>query len=89
MKLFKILLLPIVLGLFSLPVFADPVNINTADVPTLAKNLKGIGPKAASAIVAYRKQHGAFKRADDLARVKGIGLKTVAKNRANILVSSK
>jgi competence protein ComEA len=31
--------------------------------------------------VAYREQHGPFKSIDQLALVKGIGLKTVEKNR--------
>ena len=38
------------------------------------------------AIVSYRKQHGAFQTADDLALVKGIGDSTVEKNRDNIVV---
>ena len=70
--------------LFSVPVFAGPVNINTADAATLAAELKGVGAKTAAAIVAYRDQHGAFKSADDLVKVKGIGAKTVEKNRKNI-----
>src|SRR5262245_51019082 len=52
--------------------WADAVNINTADARTIAKELKGIGVARAQAIVAYRNEHGPFKTADDLARVKGI-----------------
>ena len=35
----------------------------------------------------YRKQHGAFRSAEELAMVKGIGLKTVEKNRDRIVVA--
>lgn len=60
---------------------AGPVNINTADAATLSKNLKGIGPSKAAAIVEYREKHGPFKSADQLTQVKGIGKKVVAMNR--------
>ena len=63
---------------------AGPVDINSADASTLAKELKGIGPAKAEAIVAYRKQNGPFKSADDLARVKGIAQKVIDENRSNI-----
>ena len=63
---------------------AGPVDVNTADAKTLAKELDGIGMSRAQAIVEHRKAHGPFKSAEDLARVKGIGLKTVEQNRANL-----
>ena len=44
------------------------------------------GPSKAEAIVAYRKEHGSFKSPEQLALVKGIGLKTVEKNRDRILL---
>lgn len=69
---------------FSSTLFAGPVNINSADAATLSNSLTGIGPAKAKAIVAYRKQHGPFKAAEELTAVKGIGEGTVAKNRANI-----
>jgi competence protein ComEA len=65
---------------------AGPVNINTADAKTIAKELKGIGLSRAQAIVAHREKNGPFKSADDLARVKGVGMKVVEQNRANIKV---
>ena len=43
-------------------------------------------PSKAEAIVAYRKEHGSFKSPEQLALVKGIGLKTVEKNRDRILI---
>ncbi|MFA5684728.1 MAG: ComEA family DNA-binding protein [Lysobacteraceae bacterium] len=63
---------------------AGPVNINTADAPTLAANLHGVGPAKAQAIVEHRQTKGPFKSADQLAEVKGIGLATVEKNRERI-----
>ncbi len=59
------------------------VNINTASVAELC-NLSGIGEVKAKAIVEYRTQNGKFTSIDDLANVKGIGPKTVEKNRARI-----
>lgn len=65
---------------------ADEVNINTADAPTLAAELKGIGLAKARAIVEHRENNGDFTNADELALVKGIGLRTVDINRDNIKV---
>jgi competence protein ComEA len=65
---------------------AERVNINTADAPTLDRVLIGVGPSKAEAIVVYRKAHGAFKSADMLAEVKGIGLATIGKNRDRIVL---
>lgn len=65
---------------------AEKVNINTADAATLDRVLVNVGPSKAEAIVAYRKQHGAFRSAEQLAQVDGIGLKTVEKNRDMIVI---
>ncbi len=65
---------------------AEKVNINTADAATLDRVLVNVGPSKAEAIVAYRKQHGAFRSAEQLAQVDGIGLKTVEKNREMIVI---
>jgi competence ComEA-like helix-hairpin-helix protein len=65
---------------------AMKVNINTADAAAIDEALLNVGPSKAAAIVAYRKQHGAFHTADQLAEVKGIGLKTVEKNRDRIVI---
>jgi competence protein ComEA len=70
--------------LVPLAAWAGPVDINTADAATLAKELKGIGPARAQAIVAYRNQNGPFKSADDLVLVKSISQKVVDNNRDNI-----
>jgi competence protein ComEA len=63
---------------------AGPVNVNTADAKTLAKELNGIGLSKAEAIVAYREKNGPFKSADDLAKVQGIGAKTVERIKADL-----
>ncbi len=60
------------------------VNINTASAEQLASNLKGIGLKKAQAIVNYRNEYGDFKSANELTAVKGIGEKTLEKNREKI-----
>lgn len=66
----------------ALPAFAaTPVNVNKADAQTIATSLDGIGMSKAAAIVAYRQAHGPFKSVDDLGKVKGVGTKTLARNR--------
>ena len=66
---------------------AGPVNINTADVQALADNINGIGPKKAQAIIEYRQENGPFKSVEELANVKGIGLKIIERNKADLLVN--
>lgn len=70
------------------PALAGPVNVNTADAKTLAKELHGVGLARAKAIVAHREKHGPFKTADDLKKVSGVGAATVERNRANIQVET-
>ncbi|HWJ07356.1 MAG TPA: helix-hairpin-helix domain-containing protein [Steroidobacteraceae bacterium] len=65
---------------------AGPVNVNTADANTIAKELDGIGPAKAAAIVEYRQKNGPFRAAEDLLKVEGIGQKVLEQNRANIRV---
>ena len=67
---------------------ADKVNINTADAATIDRVLLNIGPAKAEAIVAHRKANGAFRSMEQLALVKGVGLKTVEKNRDRIVLGS-
>lgn len=57
---------------------AEEVSINSADAELLS-TVPGIGPKTAEAIVAYREANGKFGSIDDLAKVKGIGEKKLAK----------
>jgi competence protein ComEA len=63
---------------------AGPVNVNSADAKTLAKELQGVGMAKAEAIVSYRQKNGPYKTADDLAKVKGLGKKLIEQNRANL-----
>ena len=62
------------------------VDINSASKKELS-GLSGIGPKKAEAIVRYRDKH-CFKNLNELVNVKGIGKKTVEKNRKNIKVGN-
>ena len=73
--------------LLAAPVWAlERVNINTADAETLAATLEHVGPVKAKAIVDYRREHGSFRSVEQLAMVKGVGLKTVERNRDRILL---
>ena len=67
---------------------ADVVYINTADAATLDQVLLNVGPAKAQAIVEYRRENGAFRSVEQLAMVKGIGLKTVERNRDRIILGS-
>ena len=61
------------------------INLNTADVTQL-QELKGVGPKTAEAIVQWRDSQGPFTSVDQLLAIKGIGEKTLAKMRDNLVV---
>lgn len=64
----------------------EKVDINEADAATLDRVLVNIGESKANAIIAHRKEHGPFRSAEQLAEVRGIGLKTVESNRDRILL---
>nr|WP_025770322.1 helix-hairpin-helix domain-containing protein [Thioalkalivibrio sp. HK1] len=59
----------------------DTVDINTASAEELAQTITGVGIKKAQAIVEWREQNGPFSSIDELVQVKGIGSKTLDKNR--------
>ncbi len=65
---------------------AGPVNINTADEAKLAKELAGVGPAKAAAIVKDRKEKGPFKTPEDLKRVEGIGDAVIEQNKDSIKI---
>ncbi|PHS73472.1 MAG: topoisomerase [Cycloclasticus sp.] len=87
MKNFIRLFITLICFGFSLSVLA--VNVNTATAEEIAKELKGIGPAKAGAIIIYREEHGAFKSLKELTNVKGIGAATIDKNRENIQLDVK
>ena len=76
------------LALAGAAIAGETVNINTADAATIDRVLVNVGPAKAEAIVAHRKANGAFRSAEQLALVKGIGLKTVEKNRDRIALGA-
>jgi len=87
MNVFKLVTQAAALALISASAFAAPVNVNRADAAAIADALNGVGAAKAAAIVSYREEHGPFKSIDALAEVKGIGAKTLDKNRNDILLS--
>ena len=73
--------------LIALPLWAaEQVNINTASAEEIAAVLNGVGVSKAEKIVEYRNANGPFVHIDELVNVKGIGLRTVDKNRDAILL---
>ncbi|MEA9561114.1 ComEA family DNA-binding protein [Xanthomonas campestris] len=90
MKSFTVVLRSLLLALLlSSNAYAlDKVDINTASAEELDKVLMNVGRSKAEAIVEHRQANGPFKSAEELALVKGIGLKTVERNRDLIEVGA-
>ncbi len=64
------------------------VNINTASSVELARELSGIGKVKAQRIVEYREKIGTFISIEQLTEIKGIGPKTLERNRDKIVFST-
>jgi competence protein ComEA len=81
----------IMLAIPSLPALAETtklegvVNLNTA-TPDELRLLSGVGPARVRNILAYRRVHP-FRTIDELARIKGIGRRTVRRLRLHLAVS--
>lgn len=75
-----------ILALLPVMAWAGPVDINTADAATLARELKGVGPARAEAIVAWRDANGPFRSPEDIVLVQGIGERVLEDNRAILTV---
>lgn len=73
--------------LFAGAAWAGPVNVNKADAKTLAKELSGVGPAKAEAIVKYRTEKGPFKNPEDILKVDGVGPAILEANKGNIKVT--
>ncbi len=63
-----------------------PINLNTATAADLEK-LPGVGPATAVRIIEYRQKNGAFKKAEELMNVQGIGEKTFLKLKSLVTVA--
>ena len=87
MKLFSTITLFAAYLLVCAGAMAGPVDINSADAASLADAIDGVGERRAVAIVEYRESHGPFASVDELAGVKGIGMKTIERNRGNLTVT--
>jgi competence protein ComEA len=59
------------------PTAVSPVDINVATQVEL-ESLPGIGPVTATAILAWRTEHGAFTSVEELLEVSGIGEATLS-----------
>ena len=86
MEIIKKILLAVCLLIPTL-LFAEAVNINTADKEALMTSIKGVGERRAEAIIAYREQNGSFKSVEELAEVRGVGQSIVEKNMDNLSVA--
>jgi len=85
----KQLLLAALVALSPAGLLAGPVDVNSADAETIARELNGVGTTRAQAIVAYRQEYGAFKSEDELLNVTGIGRHILDVNRPNIVLGQR
>lgn len=86
MKQIKRFVFALVFSLSAFGVLAEPVDVNTATAEQIAGAMNGVGQAKAEAIIQDREKNGKFKSIDDLARVRGIKMATISKNRDRIIV---
>ena len=86
---YRTLVRTLIVSLLPAVAWGGPVNINTADASTLARELDGIGPAKAQAIVEYRQKNGPFKKIEELMNVRGVGEKNFLKLKPQITVTAK
>ena len=70
------------------PTIAKKINLNAATQEEL-ELLPGIGPALASRIIEHRNTRGPFRRLEDLARVSGIGPRTLERIRPHVTVAGR
>ena len=90
MKLLTVMLKSLVLSLLlaASAQATDKVDINTATAAELDRVLVNVGPAKAQAIVEHRQANGPFKSVEELALVKGIGLRTIERNRDRLTIGN-
>lgn len=88
MEIFKKALLTVCLLIPTL-LFAEIVNINTANKESLMTGIKGVGDKRAEAIINYREENGPFKSIEELAEVSGVGGSILEANIGNLSIGNK
>ena len=82
------LILALVASFLTTEVWAEPVDINTIDVDTLAEVMVGVRSTLATAIVDYRAACVVFKSVHEWVKVKGIRVALTEKNRDSIMVDT-
>lgn len=77
----RIIILITLVALVALPALAEgasgKVNLNEATLDQL-QLLPRIGPAIGKRIIEFRKEHGPFKKVEEIMHVRGIGEKTFA-----------
>ena len=81
----KSFLLGLMLSAVSMVGLAGSVDLNTATAAEIAKHLHGIGLAKAQKIIEYRKRFGPIDTPEELLVIKGIGEKTLEKNRSRMI----
>ena len=81
----KSLLLGLMLLAVSTLGLAGSVDLNTATAAQIAKHLHGIGLAKARKIIEYWQRFGPIDTSEELLVIKGIGEKTLEKNRSRMI----